>query len=115
MRRRGGTARFKCAQEGCSEWSFFEYRTQAEASRLYATYSGTWKCIRHTRPQEWLTPENPSREITLTVEQREHGRYWSGINNGYAHGPGFQAYSDEFPPGTTLRISARLSLPEPPK
>lgn len=110
-RRRGGVARFGCQEPGCVQAGLFDYRNQDEAAQLYRTYDGRWRCLRHSHKESWLTPESVTRTVTLIAEQREYGRFWGGINNGFAHGPGFMAYADEFPAGSELTVTASIKLP----
>ena len=112
MRRRHAP-RYRCEHPGCTEWALFEVATRREALELDRRYAGKWRCLRHTRMEEWLTADNRIREVTLTVEQLPYGRFWRELHNGYASGPGFNAYAEEFPPGTQIIVTARLLLPAP--
>lgn len=104
---------FPCAEPGCTEHGRYEYTSRKDYDRIYKTYGINWRCHRHTNKSSWLTPEHLSNEVTLTVDERPYGRFWTGIENGYAHGTGFNAYADEFPPGTKLIVSVRVELPAP--
>jgi len=114
-----------CAEPGCMARGFFEYATrreQAEASPR------PYRCLKHTTPDEWMTPENASRTVTLVATRLPYvdsrtgessflpglfwvaeGR-WSG--SGFTFGPGFKADAKEFPEGTRLIVSATVVLPE---
>ena len=100
-----------CATQPCSERARFEYTSNTEYARLYREHEGKWKCMKHARPEEWLSAENPVRETILTVEQKSYGRFWKELHNGYARGPGFSILADDVPEGTKLVVTARLVLP----
>jgi hypothetical protein len=119
-----GTYSEKCADPSCSEWTRRENQTAREARRFPRS---PWKCLRHSYPQEYLTPENPVRVTTLRSSQlplsSDSSRmipdalFWvapgSTTGSGHAHGPGFMADTKDFPEGTVLEITVRAILPEP--
>ena len=114
----------QCDRMGCTGRGFFEFasrREQAEASKR------TYRCLKHTQPDEWMTPENVSRTVTLTATrlpyvdpQREPSGFLPGLfwvadgrnsGSGFTFGPGFRADAKEFPEGTRLTITATVVLP----
>ncbi|AYD83936.1 hypothetical protein SEA_GETALONG_76 [Gordonia phage Getalong] len=44
----------------------------------------------------------------MTVEP--YGKFWA--RHGFVTGPGFKAWADDFPAGTTLIVTAEVVLPE---
>ncbi len=130
MSRREYTIRFKCAEEGCGEWYYSVASTrhdEAETRTWYAKHP--WRCTRHTKPDEVLTPDNLERSTVLRAGRLRQsptrrdpdpgyidGLYWlegaATSGGGLTSGPGFKAYAKDFPPGTRLIITARIELPE---
>lgn len=104
-------SRFECAEPGCTEHSNFTSRTRAEQAETYRNYYGKWRCTRHSRPDELLTLQRRKITSEIVSDERPHGVYWG--NNGFVFGPGFKAFSKDFPPGTTLRVTAEVILPTP--
>ncbi len=103
--------RFECAQPGCGEWTHFTAHTRKEQAEDQRRYYGKWKCIRHDRPQDLLTPTSRKLITELVSDERPHGVYWGHF--GFVSGPGFRAFAKDFPAGTTLRVIAEVVLPEP--
>jgi hypothetical protein len=60
-----------------------------------------------------MRPGSQVREIELTVYAETYGQFWDPLNNGCAFFPGGQAFAENFPVGTKLRIRAEIVLPEP--
>ncbi|OBC14076.1 hypothetical protein A5784_30710 [Mycobacterium sp. 852013-50091_SCH5140682] len=96
----------------------YEYkRDYADAVRREAGQP-PWKCSRHANPEQVLSVHN--LEVTHVTEPSAEefsdrtgnliGTYWG--SSGYIWGPGFRAWSKDFPPGTQLVITARAVLPE---
>lgn len=113
-----------CAQEGCNERAHYSYRTLAEQRAGHAFRKGLppWKCSRHNRPEQVLTPTNLERTHTCVAEfgrgkYIEDKLFWTGdgadgtLTSGFTFGPGFKAYAEDFPPGTRLVITARIEMP----
>lgn len=114
-----------CAQEGCQERSHFSYPTLREQREGHAFRKDLppWKCSRHNRPEQVLTPENRER-TQVCVAEFGKGKYiedklfWTGdgadgtLTSGFTFGPGFKAYAEDFPPGTRLVITARIEIPD---
>ncbi|WP_280393096.1 hypothetical protein [Nocardia wallacei] len=111
MSRREYTIRFKCAEDGCGEWYYSVAPTRREEAETRSYYAKRpWRCTRHTKPDEVLTPDNPERRTEITVEAKQFGHSWG--YSGLVSGPGFKAFADDFPPGTRLIVTARIELPE---
>jgi hypothetical protein len=77
-----------------------------------------WFCVRHTNSDEVLSPANRVRTIEWeNLDGPGEKRYW-GVDrpgSGFMSGPGFKAYADDFPPGTKVRVTAELILPNTEK
>lgn len=111
MSRRGYRNTLHCSHPGCAETSSTVYDTRKDEARGYE-YRRTWKCIQHMAGEAHMTPANARRELTLTVYEEPFGKFWAPIQNGFAHGPGFQAFAKDFPVGATLVVTATLAMPE---
>jgi hypothetical protein len=121
------TGRYRCADETCREIGFFDYDTKARqrehARELHQR--GGWRCTRHTRPDEVLSLDAPTRTrvVILTAERsrrfpdltelfwREEGR--DDVGSGFTSGPGFKAWAKDFPEGTRLVATTTVSLTAP--
>lgn len=106
------------ASPSCSEHGRFEYSSRREYSEIHRQYAD-WKCVRHSRPETVLSAANPCRTTVITLRRPESvfrpGERcdflsWS-TGSGYLHGPGFQAFAEDFPEGTIVEVTARLILP----
>jgi len=105
------TYRAKCGHEGCTEYANFTADTRAEYGLLDRHHGyGRWRCVRHTQPDDVLSTTNRVRVWEDTSDQRPHGRFFS--NAGFISGPGFKVFAKDFPPGTRLRVTAEIILPE---
>ena len=114
MSRREYRVSVVCSESGCTETAFYAASTRAEEARIYENYGGgKWKCLRHTRPDDVLSPVNLTRTVELTVEEKPYGRFFDG-QNGFVHGAGYKAWANDFPVGTVLRVTAEIILPEEP-
>jgi hypothetical protein len=114
--RRGGTARFRCAESGCTEAAFYDYSSRADYARLHREQvERPWKCTRHRNPEQVLTPTNTTRTVVLTAEKSKRfpdltKLFWregddADVGSGYTFGPGFRAHADDFPEGSRLIIT----------
>ncbi len=113
MARREWPLRFVCGHEGCTESANYRYQTRrdlVESFELKNYSDGRWRCIRHSRPNEVLSFENPATSHELTVEQTQHGRYFG--SSGFIFGPGFKAFAKDFPAGTKVIVTATLIAPD---
>lgn len=112
MARREWPLRFVCGHAGCTETANYRYSTRRdmmESFELKHYSDGCWRCVRHSRPNEVLSAENPETVAELTVEEKLHGHYFGSM--GFIHGPGFRVFAKDFPPGTKVIVTARLVLP----
>lgn len=111
MSRRQLTYRAKCGHEGCTEHATFDASSRAELMRLDRDVGyGRWRCVRHSQPNEVLSPTNLVRVWEDTSQQLPHGVFFT--NAGFLFGPGFKVFAADFPPGTRLRVTAEIILPE---
>ncbi len=116
MPRREYAARMKCGHPGCEEIAHYTFDRRADQSaHLKRYWPDKYRCTRHTQPDEVLMPENLKRELTMQIFDEPHGRFWGTTRawNGVVYGPGFKAYAKDFPPGTMLRVTAEIILPDP--
>lgn len=121
-----------CAHTGCTERSFVEYTARRDLENV----SPTWKCYRHSKPNEVLSTDNLETVTVLelhptytsgrryvtgvgyTDEPQLLGHFWGPegapehAHHGIESGPGFRAIAKDFPPGTRLIVTARIELPE---
>lgn len=120
--RRGGTARFRCAEDGCTEAAFYTYTSNADYARLHREQRDRpWQCSRHRNPEQLLTPANTTRSVVLTAEKSKRfpdltTLFWrvgdaADVGSGYTFGPGFKAHADDFPEGTRLVITVTAEVP----
>lgn len=112
MSRREWPLTVQCGHDGCSESANYRYQTKRdlmESFELKNYSNGRWRCVRHSRPDEVLSAENPETTCELTVEQKPGGRYFG--NFGFVHGPGFKAFAKDFPEGTKIVVTATLIPP----
>lgn len=118
MIRRPYFSRFECGHPGCSEFAHYESDTRAEQAGLYEKYANEkWRCIRHSKPDEVLSAVNNCivTEITSKVDEYEGRNLGMTFGfSGFTSGPGFKAFANDFPAGTTIRVTAEVLLPNPP-
>lgn len=120
------TASLVCTWEGCNERDYFACDTRADQRQVHQRRENH-RCSRHRKPDEVLMPDNPAREHVLVAQQRfwesKHdgmqplGLFWAPEGqekggSGYTFGPGFKAWSKDFPVGTRLIVTARVQLPK---
>jgi len=116
MARRGYDRRRGCAEDGCREVRITNYgykRDYADAVRREKAQP-PWKCLRHSRPEQVLGVHN--LEVISECGRVQSEGYgtprWEGAyHGGWATGPGFMAWAEDFPLGTRLIITARIELP----
>lgn len=110
MARRRYTVRVRCAHPDCTEYAHFEASTRAEEATIYRDHGpGKWRCTRHHRADELLTPSSRKRTTEMALREEPHGKYWG--SSGFVFGPGFKAFGKDFPTGTVLRVTAEVILP----
>lgn len=113
-----------CTTTGCSETSHIEYTARRDLDGI----SPTWKCYRHSKPNEILSADNPETSVVLALHPLYRdgyyrqdppqlvGYFWGpeGAEKGHdgiVSGPGFRAVAADYPPGTRLVVTARIELP----
>lgn len=109
------TVRVKCGHEGCNEFALYEADNKADANRIWETYGGgKWRCSRHNRPDEVLSATNTQTLCTMKVFEFPHGKFWGTdkASNGFIYGPGFKGFATDFPAGTIIEVTAKITLPE---
>jgi hypothetical protein len=120
------THRQTCTHTGCRAYRDIEYTARRELD----TVKPTWKCIKHSKPDEYLTRDNAESAVVLELhpkyrtnlhgEQVLLGNYWGPegdpdrAHHGIESGPGFWVDAKNFPPGARLIVTARVELPETP-
>lgn len=120
MAKREYTVNVQCIHPDCKEWGHYGYSTRKEQSKGYERHNRKWKCMRHTNPNTLLTLDLLKTKVKLKCIQKEHGKYWqSEIDfgsesciSGFQFGNGYKAYADDFPEGTILTISTKITLPK---
>lgn len=118
---RSQTTTIRCTgNSSCPDVGVFEYSNRREYSEIHRRHAN-WRCVRHARPETVLSVGNPVRTTTVVLHRPESAFHkgerveflsWS-TGSGYLQGPGFQAFSEDFPEGTKIEVTARLILPEP--
>ena len=113
MSKREWPLRFKCAHEGCGESVTYRYDTRRDlVSSFELKHYGDgkgWRCIRHNKPDEVLSAENPETRAEVVCREESYGRFFG--SNGFIYGLGVKAFAKAFPPGTKLIVTARSELP----
>ena len=107
--------RFKCGHEGCTEIVRYDADNLRHAADLANRYgNGKWRCVRHSQPDEVLSNQVRVISSEMKVIKEDHGLYWGKDTSfsSFAHGPGFKAFAEDFPPGTVLRVTAEIIIPE---
>ncbi len=79
-----------------------------------------WKCLRHSSLNEVLSLENHHVDHVYTATRLDNGQcpndlFWfpegAKTGSGFASGPGWIAYANDFPEGTKIRVDTQLILP----
>jgi len=107
--------RLECGHPGCAEFGHYVASTRKEQYALYSKYHPRkWRCVRHTQPDEVLALSNLRRVEEVTALRSDDRLYWGKDKPfwGFLSGPGFKAYSYDFPEGTILRVTAEIILPD---
>lgn len=105
----------RCAEPGCKDQARFKYDTRRDMVGSFEARQPEWRCIRHSQKHEVLSPDNLSTETRLSSCNSVEGSpklFWGNLS-GFLFGPGFKAFADDFPPGSTLVVTARVELPSP--
>jgi hypothetical protein len=111
--KRSYLCRLVCTHPGCTDFSLFDCVNRKDYAQQAAKQTG-FKCLKHTGT-ETMTPDSLTRTVTLEAVPRGDcggSLFWGG-KNGFAHGNGYRAYAEDFPPGTKLIVTARIELPPP--
>ena len=66
MSRREKTVYRRCDDPGCTDRGIFTYTAMREYARIMAE---PYLCLKHTRPDAWLTPANTTRTVVLTASR----------------------------------------------
>lgn len=108
------TGRAYCTHEGCKEVANYEYDSRKDYMAASESRN-KWKCTRHSRPDEVLSVNNPSRSVEMIAGKSKKypqldGNFWSEKSS-FQYGPGFKVYAGDFPEGTKLIITAQIVLP----
>lgn len=116
MARRGYDRMRRCAVGGCREVSITNYEYKRDYTEAVQREAGKpWHCTRHTKPDEVLSASNTERTATVVAGTCD-GKYsfltWEGDGSGFIYGPGFRAWAQDFPAGTKLTITAKITLPD---
>lgn len=108
----------RCSHAGCGETAHFHYDTQADRREAdLRRQKHPYLCTRHSRPDEVLSKENTKRTTVLVCSIiGDYGNtYWvpegGTSGSGFTHGPGFKAYTEDFPVGTRIIVTAEVQLP----
>ncbi|QLF83870.1 hypothetical protein SEA_MOOSEHEAD_62 [Gordonia phage Moosehead] len=111
MGRRGYTLRWRCAEDGCTEQYYTAVDYKADYHAAYRRQSEKpWRCLRHNGNGGVLSPENTLIRTEVPMTVKSYGKFWD--RRGLVTGPGFKAYADDFPDGTTLIVTVEAILPK---
>ena len=106
----------KCNHEGCGEWAHYHYDTKKEYTEGYQRHNKTYKCTRHSNPNEVLSQtDNLKIEKILTNGKSKKypelkSLFWD-TGSAFAFGNGWKAFANDFPEGTKIKITAEIILP----
>lgn len=110
----------KCHHPGCKEQAHWSFDSHKEMSDHFKKRQD-WKCLRHSKPDSVLSTERTQVIHIMTATRLEGGLcpddlFWypEGIKygSGFASGPGFMAYANDFPEGTKIKVTTELILPD---
>lgn len=112
-----------CADQPCPEKVVYHHETRRdEAASIKDQQARPWKCIRHSKPGEVLTPERQEITSVMTAVPRPNASRWESRRiwdapgwlrqSDKIDGVGFMAFADDWPEGTRLEITARILPPE---
>lgn len=107
-----------CCESDCDEVRVFQYPNKRDYSEGYKRHTGIWKCARHYKPERVLSIDNPTMRTEIVAAKSDRyldleELFWHGdcFTSGYVHGVGWNAFADDFPPGTKIIVEATLVLP----
>lgn len=109
----------RCSEEGCKEFSRYEYRTKKERKEHHERLQiRPWRCVRHDSPDSVLRKDNLVREFELingkSIKYPDlQGLFWLGgtLESGFTYGYDWKAFANDFPPGTKIRGRIEVILP----
>jgi hypothetical protein len=118
MAKREYHVRCQCGYPGCTDFGNYVCETRAGITVIQRRYyPDKWRCLRHNNPDSVLAIENLIRTTEyrndVVISERGNdiiGLFWNG-KSGFEFGPGFKAWSKDFPEGTILRVTAEILLP----
>lgn len=109
------TRSYKCKHDGCMEYGHYSFETKKEAREHAIKYGGEYRCSRHRNMETILSPISTTRTKVLSAKMNNGRLYWrtetGGYGSGLISGPGFKAWAHDFPEGTTIRVTAEITLP----
>lgn len=111
------TYRVYCGHPDCRETGFYTYSNRKELIDLEKRYGQEkWRCVRHTKPEDVLSIQNRKTQVdVLAAKSKKYPEmnhlFWND-GSGFIFGTGYQAYADDFPEGTILRVTAEIILPD---
>jgi len=117
MARREHSTVTPCAEPGCPERTHGLFGTLRDRdAHMRRQNEHPWRCTRHRRPEEVLSPAGPGRVSILLVDddrgrhsfRRPDGTWWPLP---YVDGPGYLVFAADFPIGTAVRF---VAIAEPP-
>lgn len=114
MPKRRHTMRVHCTHPaGCVEAAIYEYDSIREMRRCRGPHHDTWRCTRHSKPEEVLSADSPERIARLECVEVDGNKFWrgedgAGFMGGFKYGPGFKAYAKDFPEGAVLIVTAMV-------
>lgn len=107
----------QCKHDGCTKRSLnlFDRSDDYNAERKRRN-KHPWACLRHTQPDETMGTDNRLRVFEAVAQRSvrypELDELFWGDGSGFVPGPGFRAWARDFPPGTRLRVTAEILLPD---
>lgn len=101
----------KCTEPGCTEVARYSYETKRDmVDSFERRHAPKWKCSTHSNPTRNVTMAQKFVEWTSQPSRQEsHGRYWG--NSGILIHGAFYAKAEDFPVGTTIRITCEAFPP----
>jgi hypothetical protein len=103
MAKREYHVRCQCGYPGCTDFGNYVCETRAGITVIQRRYyPDKWRLIRTTEYRNDVVISERGNDII--------GLFWNG-KSGFEFGPGFKAWSKDFPEGTILRVTAEILLP----
>ncbi len=106
-----------CTREGCRDYTTTAFASQREYAD-YCKKAKDWACIRHRNVGEILSHKNNKTIQVLYCRLKREHKYWQkeensetdNMQSGFQYGNGYKAFAEDFPVGTKLTITAKISL-----